>query len=117
MTYVLLVDFFEDRSTVEEAWRELTVRGPGSDLRIHRVLEVSGPVPYVLKAPLYEDLAADVDWHKSIIKGLIGSGTMVGDLDVSRASMLMARLTVPNDQPGLDRLRERIAAPTRPSHG
>ena len=45
------------------------------------------------------------------MEGLIGSATMVcGDLDVSRARVLLARLSVPDDLPGEERLRERLAA-------
>jgi hypothetical protein len=114
VTYLLSVDFFEDRSTVEEAWRELTVRSPGSDLRIGRVLQVSGPVPYSLEAPLYEELAADVRWHGAIAEGLIGSATWVcGDLDISKARKLLLRLAVPADLEGLDQLRERLSGAAR----
>ena len=45
------------------------------------------------------------------MEGLIGSATMVcGDLDVSRARVLLARLSGPGDLPGEERLRERLAA-------
>ena len=41
--------------TVEEAWRE-TTREPAPETRIRRVLRLSGPVPWTLKAPFFAAL-------------------------------------------------------------
>ncbi len=51
VSYSLWVDFFEDQTTVTDAWEALIAGAP--DRRIERLLSISGPVPWALKAPWF----------------------------------------------------------------
>jgi hypothetical protein len=51
VSYSLWVDFFEDQNTVTGAWEAMIASAP--DVRIARVLRISGPVPWTLKAPWF----------------------------------------------------------------
>lgn len=51
VAYSLWVDFFEDQTTVTAAWDALILGAP--DGRIARLLSISGPVPWALKAPWF----------------------------------------------------------------
>jgi hypothetical protein len=51
ISYSLWVDFFEDQSSVAEAWAAMIEAAP--DVRIGRLIEISGPVPWDLKAPWF----------------------------------------------------------------
>jgi hypothetical protein len=66
VSYSLWVDFFEDQTTVAEAWREL-IRD-ARDTRVRRVLSISGPVPWSLKAPWFGWLGKR--WHGEIAQAV-----------------------------------------------
>ncbi|HEX8084463.1 MAG TPA: hypothetical protein VF529_09255 [Solirubrobacteraceae bacterium] len=106
VTYSLWVDFYEDRSTVKEAWHETALHAPATDLRLERVLDHSGPVPFKLKERLYERLIGEPRWHPHILTSLARSATDVyGDLPKRRARRWLDRLDVPPGAPGLDTVR------------
>jgi len=69
--YALWVDFFEDQSTCQEAWLELTKRASGEVLS--RLLIVAGPMPYELKHPFYVELAKDPEKHNVLAESLVCS--------------------------------------------
>jgi hypothetical protein len=107
VAYSLWVDFFEDPETVGEAWRELTL--DEDERRLTRLLSVSGPVPWSLKAPLFERLAPDRRWHEPIVRALGGVAFDVyGDIDEHSAANLLSQLDPPPDLPGLADLRRRL---------
>jgi hypothetical protein len=109
VAYSLWVDFYEDRSTVKEAWRETSQVDGDSERRLKRVLEASGPVPFKLKQRLYEQLAADTAWHPWILRSLIRSTTDVyGDLHRRKARRWLDRLTVPDDADAVQALRNAL---------
>lgn len=112
VSYVLWVDFFEDQSTVDEAWREMTQRDmPDWQQRLRRVLEVAGPVPWQAKEALFEQLAAYTCWHPHILRALVGSAFDVyGQLDVTAARRWADRLKLDDDAPGLRDRREKLSA-------
>jgi hypothetical protein len=111
MSYALWVDLFEDAGTVEEAWREATRRDATPwERRVARVLDVAGPVPWALKAELFEQLVGDVRWHPAIFRALAGSTFDVfGQLDPA-AGALLERLRLAPDTPDLTAVRGRLAA-------
>jgi hypothetical protein len=93
-------------SEVEEAWREVTVDAP--DLRLRRLLDVSGPVPWRLKAPLLDSLASLRPWHPHVRRAIeVATVDVYGDLDVPAARRLLTRLGDPESSA----LSRRLAAP------
>jgi hypothetical protein len=106
----LWVDFFEDEATVTEAWREVTRRDRAPwERRVARVLQVSGPVPWRVKAGLLEALVAEPRLHHAVFRALAGGAfDPFGDLGPSAAALL-ERLDLPADTPDLPALRARLA--------
>lgn len=106
VTYSLWVDFYEGRSTVKEAWEQTSRVDPLDERRLQRVLEVSGPVPFKLKAQVYKELVDDPDWHPYIFKSLLASALDVyGLLNRRGARGWLSRLALPPETPGLAELR------------
>jgi hypothetical protein len=90
VAYSLWVDFFEDPRT--EAWAEMTASDLGRK-GLERLLDASGPVPYELKEPLYERLAADPAWHAAVFRGLLYSYfDYYGKIDRAKAARLLEQL-------------------------
>jgi hypothetical protein len=110
VAYSLWVDFFEDQSTVDEAWSAMTRRGGARwERRMGRVLDAAGPVPWPHKEALFEELAGDASWHPHILVALVGSAFDVyGQLDVRAARRWVRRLRVSDDAPGLKELRAKL---------
>ncbi|MDP9841476.1 hypothetical protein [Streptosporangium lutulentum] len=126
ITYSLWVDWFEDRATVEVAFAEVL----GNDVeelqardRLHemvrdplfrrakRVLEISGPVPWPIKHPVYQAGVALPDLHLALFKGLLSSyHDVYGDLEPHAAHALLQRLDLPEDTEHLVRLRTVLEA-------
>jgi hypothetical protein len=110
VAHSLWVDFFEDGATVEAAWREVTRRdvSPWSR-RLERVLQVSGPVPWPVKAGLLEALAGEPRLHHAVFRALAGGAfDPFGHLGPGAAALL-ERLDLPADTPDLAALRARLA--------
>ena len=107
----LWVDFFEDQSTVKEAWREMTRPDTApSERRLERLLELAGPVPWRLKEPLFEQLFPEPRWHPFILRALVGSAFDVcGDCKPRAAERWLGRLQLPDDAPDLAALRRHLA--------
>lgn len=112
VAHSLWVDFFEDESTVEEAWHEVTCRDPAPwERRVARVLHVAGPVPWARKQPLFEELAGNPRLHQPVFRALAGSAfDLPGELGPGAAALL-DRLELPADTPDLAALRARLARP------
>ena len=109
ITYALWCGYFEDSATVEEAWRELAQPALLTPRGLERLLDRAGPVPYRLKAPLYEQLVADRRWHTAIFRSLLYSGfDYFGKLDEKAARSLLARLTLPETTEGLAMLKQKL---------
>ena len=116
MQYALWCGYFEDSAVVKEAWDALT----GSDTpsaALRAVLRASGPVPYELKAALYERLLPDPAWHEAIGESLLWSTVdTFGQVERAAARRVLQQLRLPPDLPGLQELRTRLASPaSRPA--
>jgi hypothetical protein len=109
VAYALWCDYFEDAATVQDAWRGIdpaTLAGRA----LERLLDVAGPVPWALKAPLYERLLPDAAWHRAIFRSLLFSRfDAYGQIDAPEALALLNRLRLPGATPGLGELRVGLA--------
>jgi hypothetical protein len=106
--YSLWCDWFEDRQTATMAWRAVTAR-PWRRRRIERVLDCAGPVPFEVKAALYDQLLADPRWHRAIYTSLLHSACdAYGSFDPPRARALLDRLRLPADTPEPTFFRDRF---------
>ncbi|GAA2389827.1 hypothetical protein GCM10010404_53740 [Nonomuraea africana] len=117
ITYSLWVDWFEDRDTVAAAFGEVlgdeveTLRTEGRlheltadplARRVRRVLEISGPVPWEIKHPVYQAVATLPGLHLALFKGLLGGyHDVYGSLEPQAALTLLRRLDLPEDTPHL----------------
>jgi hypothetical protein len=111
IAYSLWCDRFESAATVEDAWREVAQPQLLTERGLERLLAVAGPVPYRLKAPLYEQLVADQRWHVPIFRSLLYSAfDYFGELDVEAARSLLARLELPGTTEGLAELKRKLHA-------
>ncbi|WP_336209591.1 hypothetical protein [Nonomuraea sp. LPB2021202275-12-8] len=126
VTYSLWVDWFEDRATAEAAFAEVL----GDDVeelrardrlheaaqdplcrRVRRVLEISGPVPWPVKHPVFQALAGIPALHAALFQGLrAGWHDAYGDLEPRSAHALLRRLKLPEDTEGLVHLRTALEA-------
>lgn len=109
VSYSLWVDFFESPGSVEEAWREVSGFEAPYEKRLERVLVGSGPVPYDLKADLYESLLPLPRWHYFIFRSLLHSVFDVyGQIELSAARRVFRRLSVAPGTDNLELLTDRL---------
>jgi len=92
--YSLWVDFFEDQSTVDDAWSNLV--HDKTELEVLRqILSISGPVPFNKKYKLYLKTIANFENHEFIFESLLGSFFDVyGQIDVIKTRDVLSKLTV-----------------------
>lgn len=96
IAYSLWVDYFEDSSTMERAWSEVSGPQEPRRPRLERVLAASGPVAWPLKSPLYQALAEEGGWDDPIVAGLYGSCVDIyGSIDREAARGVVRRLRRP----------------------
>jgi hypothetical protein len=118
VVYRLWVDFFEDRTTVDRAWRE--VSGPQEPRRpsLARVIGASGPVPWALKESLYEQLAAEGGWDGTLLAGLYGSCIDgYGSLEREPALRILRRLKASDGNQVYEVLARALEDPRLPGRG
>ncbi|PWI14791.1 hypothetical protein DI272_11945 [Streptomyces sp. Act143] len=118
--YSLWVDWFEDRGTAGTAFGEVLghdidrVVAEGSQVllrRARRVLECSGPVPWPVKASVYDTAVRLPALHPALFKGLLaGYHDAYGDLEPAAALALLERLRLPAGTPHVEELRCVLAA-------
>jgi hypothetical protein len=124
--YSLWVDWFEDPSTAKVAFAEtlgndvgrLGAAGRLIELtvgplfrRAERVLQDSGPVPWVIKHGLYLDVLPLEALHLALFRGVLASYQDAhGDLEPQPALALLNRLSLPPDTPDLASLKAVLAA-------
>jgi hypothetical protein len=93
VAYSLVKDYFPHAQLVFEVWPALTALERPRVRRLKRLLPISGPVPYQLKAELYETLMVDTRWHPLILASLLHSRTSSnGHIDLPAARDLLAGL-------------------------
>jgi hypothetical protein len=115
LAYSLWCNYFEDEARVEEAWAALTEPALGRQAT-ERLLDVAGPVPWRLKAPLYERLAADPSWHQRLFRSLRWSQLdLYGQIEPGEALRLLNRLRLPAATDGLAELRLALEAVRPPT--
>ncbi len=108
--YLLWVRFFEAEGSVSEAWAALVERRL-PDVAVTRLLGSSGPVPYLLKEPLYEMLVGESKWHPAIFQSLWNSTADVfGKIVPKKALPLLAKLELPGRDDEKKELREALEA-------
>jgi hypothetical protein len=68
-------------------------------------------LPHELKRPLYERLAARVEWRQAIFEALIYSAhDYFGQIDATHARHLLAQLEIPAGTPGFIELESKLTA-------
>ena len=108
VAYVLWVEFFEDDSTVEIAWRGL-MNHRDNTKAVRRLLESTGPVPYDLKDELYRTVVLDTANHEPIFLSLLYSAYDVyGKIDKLRARALLKKLVIDRDSEKYKLLRKKL---------
>ncbi|MFI5237773.1 MAG: hypothetical protein ACHQLA_07545 [Ignavibacteriales bacterium] len=106
--YVLWVELFEDQSTVNETWHGLINSNP-SNASILRLLLQSGPVPFQLKEPIYENLISDTSNHQAIFKSLLYSAFDVfGQIDNTKVRVILEKLSIDRECSEYKLLMEKI---------
>jgi hypothetical protein len=112
------VDYFEDPTTVDRAWREVSGPQEPRRPRLDRVIAASGPVPWPLKEPLYEQLALEGGWDEPLLAGLYGSCIDVyGSLERKPALRILRRLRTSAHNPVVPLLTRALERPDLPSGG
>lgn len=98
VSYWLWCGEFEDHNAAPEAWRR-TIQGNGAGERgLARALDVSGPVPWQVKAPLLRKLLPDQRWHGAIFRSIQSSAFDVfGSVDIGEATALLRELKLSGD--------------------
>jgi hypothetical protein len=73
---------------------------------LERLLDVAGPVPWTLKAALYQRLLPDPAWHRANFRSLLVSRfAAYGQIDAPSALTLLNQLRLTHDTQGLANLR------------
>ena len=92
--YVLWVEFFEDQSTVAEAWHGLIANNTNM-ASILRLLKHSGPVPFELKESVYDSLISDTSNHQAIFESLLYSAfDAFGQIDNQKTRVILGKLSI-----------------------
>lgn len=108
ITYLLWVDLFEDQRTAEEAWRGV-VSHCASEQSLKRLLDVSGPVPFALKEPLYLRLLHDKKYHTAVLRSLhFSAHDVYGQFNRERALNILKQLDIDRESVEFQMLNKMI---------
>ncbi|OFY97776.1 MAG: hypothetical protein A3K10_03615 [Bacteroidetes bacterium RIFCSPLOWO2_12_FULL_31_6] len=108
IAYVLWVDFFEDQTTVKEAWTGLMGYSKNTKSLL-RLLECAGPVPFDLKEPIYLELISDETTHQAIFNSILFSAFDVcGQIDKIKAGIILSKLNIHTSTENYLKLREKL---------
>jgi hypothetical protein len=109
VAHSLTTDYFPSLELAPEAWRALCTLEQPRVRRLKRLLQISGPVPYHLKASLYDRLMADARWHPFILTSLLHSRSSPhGHIDLAAAREVLSSLRLSVAAPELELTRERM---------
>ena len=104
--YSLWCDYFENPQIVNEAWHSM-LSEPFSDLLVQRILLASGPVPYMLKAVLFEKLIMNENWHSYIFKSISGSAfDYFGNIEKKDAKRVFDKLRISTNNEEYEKLKD-----------
>ncbi|MFY0673000.1 MAG: hypothetical protein JXQ87_06325 [Bacteroidia bacterium] len=94
LKYLLWVEFFRDKLTVNEAWNQILKRSTSNEV-IGTLLNESGPVPFDLKLSLYRELIDNEKWHRPILLSIHHSlFDITGNVNIDDAKMILNQLQV-----------------------
>ncbi len=103
-------DFEAEEKVAEVAWNSVLAGEPDRRL-IERVLDASGPVPWRLKADLYNSLLPDRSWRRHIYRSIQRSEyDYFGKINPRAAHSLLRKLRIPRSTPGRDELIDRLTS-------
>ncbi len=111
VSYVLWVEFFEDKTTVKDAWQGLAhlVNNYSDKKALQRLLEQAGPVPFDLKESIYNSLLIDKTNHELIFNSLLYSAYDVfGQIDKKKALNILSKLKVDTETENYKLLKEKL---------
>jgi len=87
VSYVIWVDFFEDHTTCETAFTGMVDAAKKDPKTIDALLIIAGPVPFLLKSPLYQVLVHDTRRHEVLAESLAHSAAdFYGQFDAVSAA-------------------------------
>lgn len=108
VSYVLWVEFFEDATTVRDAWQGL-LNNCRNKKALLAMLEIAGPVPFDLKEPCYKSLMNDKANHEIIFYSLLHSAfDYFGNIDKRKASIILAKLNVDTKAENYKLLKDKL---------
>ncbi|MBD2768645.1 hypothetical protein IC235_12175 [Hymenobacter sp. BT664] len=106
--HVLWVEFFEDETTVRDAWQGL-VSNYSDKAALLRLLKYAGPVPFSLKAMQYDALIVDKENHEHIFNSLLYSAhDLYGQIDKEKALNILAKLKIDTQTEKYNLLKEKL---------
>jgi hypothetical protein len=105
--YSLWVDLFGADERGRDAWAAVFGEGRATpERRLDRVLPLTGPVPWRIKAPLLVDLTAHEGRHEAIFLALLGAEfDYFGSNDRGAAREILDELSLPPTTEHLAQLR------------
>ena len=107
VAHSLATDYFPSREFAPEVWHVISTLERPRVRRLKRLLTISGPVPYHLKAALYDRLMRDARWHPLILSSLLQSRSAPnGDIDLEAARDVLGQLRLSTTSPDLESSRE-----------
>jgi hypothetical protein len=104
LAYFLWCEIFESPHWVEEGWNSLVNPLPAVGV-LQTLLVISGPVPFGLKKPVYQQLMADRSWHYYIYRSLLHSAfDYYGQIDRAEGLEILSRLSLDDTAEHLPKL-------------
>jgi hypothetical protein len=108
VSYVLWVEFFEDKTTVRDTWQGL-LNNCHNKKTLLAMLEIAGPVPFDLKEDCYKSLITDKSSHKVIFSSLLHSAfDFYGNIDNRKAPIILDRLNVDTKAENYKLLKDKL---------
>ena len=108
MEYALWTDYLQSPDRVDLAWSTL-MTPPVEPALMTSLLVISGPVPYDLKAPIYDRLIQEPSWHHAIFLSILHSKSETyGQCDDDHAREIVKQLQLPPDTGYLDKLQRAL---------
>jgi hypothetical protein len=108
LAYFLWCEIFESSHWVEEGWTNLVNPLPAART-LQTLLINSGPVPFGLKKPVYEQLIGDPNWHYYIYRSILHSAfDYCGQIDLTEGLQILSRLSLDDTAEHLPKLTAKL---------